>query len=125
MINIRLNIDCIRDILLYIESNTNFEKSLLDVDTLVNSLKNYDADTLYYHIKMISQANLVDKVSFADSRPFFISSLSWEGHEYLDNIRDTKIWTMLKDKTNKLSSISLKVLISLAPKLIEQYLLNS
>lgn len=121
----KLNNDCIRDILLFIESNTDFEKLFIDPDALVNSLQSYDKNTIYYHIRMISQANLVDNVLFAGNEPYTISSLSWEGHQYLDNIRDDKVWKLLKEKTNQLSSVSLKILISLAPKLIEKYLFNS
>jgi len=120
----RLNNDCIRDILLYLEANTSFEKEIINVDTLVNNLSKYDKDVVYYHIKMISQASLVDNVLFAGDEPYTISSLSWEGHQYLDNIRDDKVWKMLKDSASKLPSVSLKVLVSLAPKLIEKYLLN-
>lgn len=119
----RLNNDCIREILLYIEENTTYTKSAINVDNLVNNL-NYDEETIFYHVSLISQANLVDRVTFADNRPFFISKLSWEGHQYIDNIRDTKAWTFIKSKTEKLSSISLSLLIQLAPELIKQYLLQ-
>lgn len=121
----KLNNDCIRDILLFIESNTDFEKPFINSDALITNLQSYDKNTIYYHIKMISQAELVDKVTFADNRPFLVYNLSWEGHQYLDNIRDDKVWKLLKEKTNQLSSVSLKILISLAPKLIEKYLFNS
>lgn len=120
----RLNNDCIREILLYIEEHTDYECCFVDVDNIVDHL-NYDKNTIYYHIKMISQAKLVDNVLFADMRPYEVSNLSWNGHQYLDNIRDNKVWSMIKEHTNKLSSVSLQILISLAPKIIEKYLLNS
>lgn len=120
----KLNNDCIRDILLFVEENTDYEKVFVDVDNIVNCL-NYDKNTVYYHIKMISQANLVDHVVFADMRPYTISNLSWEGHQYLDNIRDNKVWEIIKQQTNKLSSVSLNFLISIAPTIVEKYLFNS
>ena len=121
----RLNNDCIRDILLYVEDNTDLEKSVIDIDKLSEALSNkYNENALYYHIKMISQADLVDNVFFAEDRPYTISSLSWEGHQYLDNIRDEKVWNILKDKTKDLSSVSLKILIPVASKIIENMLLH-
>lgn len=117
----RLDNDCIRDILLFIEDNTTYEKRFIDVDNLVNYL-NYDKDTLYYHLSMISQANLVDKVNFADNRPYLISSLSWEGHQYLDNIRNDGVWKTVKEKSSALGSVSLQVLIPLAEAVIKQKL---
>ncbi|MGN9161248.1 DUF2513 domain-containing protein [Clostridium sulfidigenes] len=117
----RLNNDCIRDILLYIEANTDYEKSCINSDVLVKDLK-YDKNTIFYHICMIRQARLVDNVSFADNEPKLISRLSWQGHQYLDNIRDNKVWRLLKEKTSKLSSVSLSLLIQLAPTVLQQYL---
>lgn len=117
----RLDNDCIRDIMLYIEDNTTYEKRFIDVDNLVNDL-NYDKDTLYYHLSMISQANLFDKVNFADNRPYLISSLSWEGHQYLDNIREDHIWKAVKEKASKVGSVSLQVMIPLATAIIQQKL---
>ncbi|HBJ1648221.1 TPA: DUF2513 domain-containing protein [Clostridium botulinum] len=120
----QLNNDCIRDILLYIEANTDFNHKFTDISKMLNFLS-YDENTLYYHIHMISQADLVERVISGDMKPLKVSSLSWEGHQYLDNIRDNKIWSIIKDNTSKLSSVSLKILVSLAPKIIEKYLLNS
>ena len=121
----KLNNDCIREILLFIEDNTDFEKSFVDVDKLAAYLNKYDSNTIYYHIKMIDQAGLVDKVCWADCRPYSISNPSWNGHEYLSNIRDDKVWKMMKDYTSKLSSVSLQFLISVAPTFVEKVLFNS
>lgn len=118
----RLSNDCIRDILLYIENNTDSKRISINLSELIQNL-NYDENTLRYHMRMIAQAKLVDASSFtADSA--ILSSLSWEGHQYLDNIRDDKVWTILKDKTKNLSSVSLKVLIPVASKIIENMLLH-
>lgn len=119
----RLNNDCIRDVLLYIEDNTDYKKRFINIDKLLTDL-DYDENTLFYHISMISQANLVDKVVYADNKPISTSSLSWNGHQYLDNIRDDKVWSMVKDKTKNLASVSLNVLIPLASKLLENMLFN-
>ena len=121
----KLNNDCIREILLFIEDNTDFENSFIDVDIISEKLNTYDTNTLYYHIQMIDQADLVDRVCWADSRPYAISNLSWNGHQYLSNIRDDKVWKMMKDYTSKLSSVSLQFLISIAPTFVEKVLFKS
>lgn len=121
----KLDNDCIREILLFIEDNTDFENSFIDVDIITEKLNAYDINTLYYHIKMIAQADLVDEVFWADSRPYEISNLSWNGHQYLSNIRDDKVWKMMKDYTSKLSSVSLQFLISIAPTFVEKVLFKS
>lgn len=117
----RLNYDCIRDILLYIEDNTDYENDYVSSDELLTNLS-YDKNTLFYHIDMIYQAELVDNVCFGDDEPQIISKLSWEGHQYLDNIRDNGIWKIVKEKTNSVGSLSLKLLIPLAESVIKQKL---
>lgn len=121
----KLNNDCIRDILLFIEDKTDFENDFINVNDIAKKLNTYDTNTLYYHIKMIDQADLVDHISWADNRPYIISNLSWEGHQYIDNIRDDKVWKMIQDHTKKLSSVSLQLLISLAPTFVEKILFKS
>lgn len=121
----RLNPDCIRDILLYIEANTNFEIDSIDVNDIEEELSNYDSKTLYYHIQMIEESELVDNVVWAENRPWEISNLSYNGHQFLSNIYDDKIWKKVKNYINKLPSVSLQVLISIAPTLLEKTLFKS
>lgn len=117
----RLNYDCIRDILIYIEDNTDYENEYVSSDELLTNLS-YDKNTLFYHVDMISQAELVDDVFYAEDEPQEVSRLSWEGHQYLDNIRDNGIWKIVKEKANSVGSLSLKLLIPLAESVIKQKL---
>lgn len=117
----RLNYDCVRDILLYIEDNTDYENDYVSSDELLTNLS-YDKNTLFYHLDMISQAELVNDVFYAEDEPQEVSRLSWEGHQYLDNIRDNGIWKIVKEKTNCVGSLSLKLLIPLAESVIKQKL---
>ena len=121
----RLNPDCIRDILLYIEANTNFEIDSIDVNDIKEELSNYDSKTLYYHIQMIEESEVVDNVVWAENRPWEISNLSYNGHQFLSNIYDDKVWKKVKNYINKLPSVSLQVLISIAPTLLEKTLFKS
>lgn len=119
----KLNHDCIRDILLFIEENVTEENDCVDVSNLTESLKSkYDIDTIYYHIRQIHKAGLVDDVSYGDGNPMFISDLSWEGHSYVDNIRDNKVWAKVKEKTKGIASASLPVLIEYAKMAVISYI---
>ena len=110
----RLNHDCIRDILIYVESNTDDNKICVSSDELLNALPKYDKNTLFYHIRRIDSAGLFDKICYADNEPKLISNLSWNGHDYIDNIRDDKVWAKTKAAANKITSVSLSVLIKKA-----------
>ncbi|CUO14520.1 DUF2513 domain-containing protein [Clostridium paraputrificum] len=117
----RLDNDCIRDILLFIEDNTDYEKEFVSSEEILDGL-HYDKNTLFYHIDMVSQAKLVDNVFYAEDEPQEISRLSWEGHQYLDNIREDHIWKAVKEKANTVGSVSLQVMIPLATAIIQQKL---
>ncbi len=119
----RLNYNCIRDILLYVEDNTTFENNAIDATELTDYFKDkYEVGTIYYHIKMIAQANFVDDVTWSNGEPEDISCLSWEGHQYLDSIRDDSIWQSVTEKIKPLKSIPLEMIVPIATEFIKQKL---
>ncbi|EOU2128083.1 DUF2513 domain-containing protein [Clostridium perfringens] len=121
----RLNPDCVRDILLFVEDNTDYEKDCVSSDELLSALSHYDRNTLFYHISKMDSAELFDDVYYSDDEINLISSLSWLGHSYLDNIRDNSIWSKTKSALGKLSSVSLPILIQKAADIATMSLSNS
>ena len=61
----RLNPDCIRDILLYIESKTDSQIGFVNFEELVNDLNTYDENTLHYHVDQVLSYGLVHDVKYA------------------------------------------------------------
>lgn len=59
----KLNQDCIRDILLFIESN---DKDVVSVDELLVSLP-YDKDTIIYHINEMKNLGLFEYITMNGS----------------------------------------------------------
>lgn len=112
----RLNHDCIRDILLFVEENTDDIKESVSSDELLESLP-YDKNTLFYHIRRMDDANLFDDVDYFGDGIGLVSNLSWNGHCYIDNIRDLTIWEKVKSSANKLVSVSLPILIEKAAEI--------
>ena len=106
----RLNHDCIRDILLYIEDNTESVSIVIDFCDLCSHL-NYEQTILDYHIRKLDQANLFDDVAYSDDTIEYISSLSWNGHNYASNVRDPKVWNGIKKSLGTISSVSLPILM--------------
>ena len=118
----KLNNDCIRDILLYIEKVTTDENPVVSVDNLKLELHKYSSDTINFHIRQIHQAKLVDSVMYADDEPQEVSNLSWEGNSYVVNIRDDKIWSNVKNKTKGLSSVAFSILVECAKQEVKKLL---
>lgn len=116
----RLNPDCIRDILLQIEDKIDSRKTTISFDELLEYLPNYDENTLHYHVNQISKSDLVDKVFYADCRPYVISDLSLEGHEFLANIRSNTNWNKTKEIAKNVGASSLSSLREIAVSVISE-----
>lgn len=89
------DMDLVREILLKIEEE--------HVYTAIYNLKidGYDMETVAYHCKIMYEAGLISDYG---SQPgsngiysFGVGSLTWEGNDYLDKIRDNSIWKKTKD----------------------------
>lgn len=110
----RLNQDAVRDVLLFVESNLEFDnffrlKDFYEADVLAK----YDEDTIKYTLLKLSETNYLHSnpiISNNNLRDFSTGMLTWEGHEFLDTIRDTQVWSKTKIVSNKLESVSIGML---------------
>lgn len=95
------DMDLVRLILLEIEKEY---KSTVLYDLKIDG---YDMETVAYHCKILHEAKLISayKGMYADDalQDFAVGSLTWEGHDYLDKVRDNSRWgkikKLLKEKT--------------------------
>lgn len=124
----KLNADCVRDILLYIEENVNYEDSsnptfhnelmfgkLLADDTF----KKYNKEELTYALELLIKEHFIE----CAENPYFVRGalmsaniigLTWNGYELLDNIRDNTVWGAVKAKAAKFKGLSISTLASSA-----------
>lgn len=97
----KLNPDCIRDILEVIENVTTptsfFE---FDYDEPVEPpLDKYSHETFLYHIRQCYLSGLiVDLREFDGGNSGIVTDLTPDGHEFLANIRTDTVWKKLKEK---------------------------
>lgn len=117
----RLNPDCIIDVLLAVEENTGYHTAMeLDEDnyTQYQQLKKYKYEEVAYHL---AQCNLSGY--FADSAEridgsYIITDLSPKAHEFIANIRNDTNWKKIKEKALVVGSFSLSVLADIAKNFI-------
>ena len=117
----RLNHDCIRELMLYIEDNIKYSSDTIAFTPMCNNFSNYTENELVYHINMLYQAGFIQKPTSAGRTIALVPSLTWTGHEYLDNIRDKTAWQMVKDGAFDLSSMSLSLVGQLSKELLFSY----
>lgn len=115
----KLNPDCIRDILLVIEEKSTFSNFVWFEDLQKSNLsQKYDLETILYHVRQASESGLLlDVNSFAGGN-FYIKDLSPKGHEFLADIRKDTNWAKTKEIASKVGSFSLKSLVSIAANVI-------
>lgn len=88
------DMELIRKILLHIE------KKHLDVALFDIKIPEYDLKTVANHCKVLYEANLISNYNsqFADGGlySFGVGGLTWEGHEFLDKIKQDNVWSKTK-----------------------------
>ncbi len=128
----KLDYDCIRDVLLSMEEITSLNDNCLfeaiGFYDIMDSLKkrecDYDFKNVYYSIIKMEEAEYItafwsnEKLrDIGDLRYFFIYDITIKGHEYLNSVRNPKIWEKIKK-----SAVSLT--LSIIPVIAEKLLLN-
>ncbi len=109
----KLNPECIRDVLIEIESNTGYQTFWTFDESTVQSgnLSRYTYEELAYHISQCNKAGLIDGYRVYDSgESGLVADLSPYGHEFLANIRTETVWNKLKTT----GATSLPILFNLA-----------
>lgn len=119
----KLNPDCIRDVLLSVEEKTDFSNpwtfSIDSVDSKFLSV--YSSEEILYHINQCSKSGLIDGCKiYDDGYSIFISDLSPSGHQFLADIRSDKIWSDVKSVCAKVGSNSLSCIMQIASGVITE-----
>lgn len=80
-----------------------------------SSIPGYDSPQVSYHIYLLKEAGLLEATCSSylnEPRACFAFELTWEGHEFLDQIRSKTIWNktvgMLREKGLDLSFATIK-----------------
>lgn len=115
----KLNPDCIRDILLLVEQETSLEDSL-DIEScnLPASLSAYSPEEVMYHIKQCELSGLLFIGSWYFGGDCSIRYLSPEGHQFLSDIREDNNWNKTKEIASSVGSNSLDVIKDIASGVI-------
>ena len=94
VLSLKRDMDLCRKILFKIEEQY--------IDTALSNLEleNYDNFQIAYHCKILNEAGLIGyyNAQYADNSLYFFSvgSLTWEGHDFLDKIREDTTWNNVK-----------------------------
>ena len=107
--------DLIRQILLTVEA-ANADERISD-----NDIDGCTPEHFHHNAILLTEAGFVHAMILQNLETTLIESLTWEGHEFLDSIRDDATWDKIK-MVAKEKSISLSFA---AIKAIEQHFFNA
>lgn len=114
MIFIKLIKDCVRETLLYIEANQQYDE-ILEMSYMKSD--KFSHDEICYTCERLAEAGYLD--IFRDlTGNISIKHITYTGHELLDNIRDEKVWSLTKSILSKLESVSIEIISQTASNVI-------
>ena len=113
----KLNPNCVRDILLELEKLP-YQHSC-KIDTLSNALPTYDKDELSYTCLKLSEANYinistVNAIGMPGPAIHSINDITFYGHEFLNNIRSDSVWNNVKAVGSKVGASSISAFSQIA-----------
>lgn len=135
----RLNMDCIRDIMLWVESITTPRKYACYVDTdMVEALQEiyldesdkptpsaeqkqlcikYSNEVLVYHLNYCIEAGLLKLHNASSRERILIEDLTPLGHEFIANVREDANYNSIKSRAKKAGIETLQGMIDIGKSL--------
>lgn len=111
----RLNPDCLRDILICVEETTDLDNPLIiEPGELPPTLQTYSPEEVMYHIKQAELSNLIVVNSWFIDGSCLIKYLSPDGHQFVGNIQSEKIWDKVKSIAQTIGINTISSLVQIA-----------
>lgn len=116
----KLDPDCVRDVLIAVEDNTSFGVTFSYPKQLdqAPTLSKYSDDVIKYHIMQCAHADFISIADASLTGYFEIIDLTPKGHEFLANIRSDNVWNHVKQLSVKVGSGSISALSQIAVSVI-------
>ena len=113
---VQRDMDLVRELLLQIEADSQMDgKECKDLPA-----KHHDPKEATYVLTLLIRQGFVTG-NMTLGAPM-VSGLTWNGHDLLDNIRDSGVWEKVKERAKPLASVSISILAELAKAEIKRRL---
>lgn len=128
----KLNPDCIRDVLLCLEENLKITEeqnfSQMTLVQLKEKLSNYSDDDIFYSVYNLHQIHFIEgNIKNASNKVMYfceIKNITWDGHQFLNTIRPITVWEATKKGASKLGIMSMNALATISSKIVEAIITN-
>ena len=131
-----LNYDCIRDVLLYLEDTLEYTDNpvamthkRLTINNVANALSSYSKEDVQYTIEKLYEARYIRIVDVStDSQRYmingYIDDITWEGYNFLNNIREKSIWEATKEGAKKVGAMSISAICMISFEIVKAVVTN-
>lgn len=117
----KLDVDCVRDVLLEFE---NFPIGCYTPYNFLVSVKKHGIDSVEYCLAKLKEADYVNadiRLMENGNYEFYgIYNLTFDGHQFLEKIRDGKIWSKTKSIAGGIGSHAFDVITKIATAVITE-----
>ena len=122
----KLKPDCIRDVMIEIENtweleldgHGNINMPTIPISDMYDALPRHDKRDIFYSLYNLQQAGYVDlTIVWTDGGIAYhcqINRMTYDGHEFLNQIRDAKHWSKIKKGLDAVRNYSLDAISAMA-----------
>ncbi len=114
----KLDHECVRDVLLYLEENLEINNN---VKASRIQIPEKTTEEIIYTCQKLMEASYINGSKVATLggiSDVFIRSITWDGHQFLDNIRTPEVWQKTKGIATEIGSTSINILSTIASQVI-------
>ncbi len=117
----KLDKDLVREILLALEADDSDPRSVKRLN-----IPGYSYPQVVYTVSILAEGGLIEALnaSSCDGFDWLPQRLTFDGHEYIETIRDAEVWRKTKEIANKAGVFSLQVLIEIGKTVVKQELMK-
>lgn len=125
----KLNYDCIRSVLLHLEKTLAFDEDLkiqtVTIEEIFENLPKYENSDILYSASKLNEAGYISAQLIFSGGGFvngYVSDITYSGHEFLEKVRDNKLWSNVKKVLSKLGTTGLSLIGETAGVMISKQL---
>lgn len=131
-----LNYDCIRDVLLYLEDTLEYTDNQvsmthkrLTTSSVTSALSSYSKEDVQYTIEKLFEARYIRIVDITtDNQRYmvngYIDDITWDGFNFLNNIREKSIWKATKEGAKKVGAMSVSAISMISFEIVKAVVTN-
>ncbi|UXS49262.1 DUF2513 domain-containing protein [Agrobacterium tumefaciens] len=120
----RRDMDLIRALLLRFEKlHQTIGTILFELDDKDLQFEDYDPLVVAAHIRLMAEGRLID-AKVTGQGATMLNGITWAGHDFLDSVRDDRIWAKTKEGLHEAGGFTLDLAKALAKGLLKKQLEN-